>query len=103
MSRFDAVYHEIVDGVRLVCSYEMRMDGIRLSVSLTSIELAATPAGTLLTLTEHGVYLDGIEDPALREDGTRQQYPAGPGLLPRHPAASENQLPDLMLTQYSYS
>lgn len=72
VSRFDAVYHEIVEDVRIVYTYDMRVDGVHLSVSLASIELTPTATGTLLTLTEQGVYFDAHEDPALRAEGTRQ-------------------------------
>ena len=71
VSRFDAVYHEIVEDQRIVYTYDMRVDGVHLSVSVSSIELTPTATGTLLTLTEQGVYFDGREDPALRAQGTR--------------------------------
>lgn len=70
-SRFDAVYHDIVEDQRIVYSYDMHVDGVHLSVSVASIELTPTSSGTLLTLTEQGVYFDGHEDPALRERGTK--------------------------------
>ena len=69
-SRFESRYLEIVDDLRLVYTYFMLVDGVRLSDSLASIELTPTQGGTLLTLTEQGVYYDGHEDPALREQGT---------------------------------
>ena len=72
VSRFDGRYHEIVDNLRIVYSYEMRVDGTRLSVSLTSIELAPTDAGTRLTLTEQGVYFDDLDNTAQRIAGTRE-------------------------------
>jgi uncharacterized protein YndB with AHSA1/START domain len=72
VSRFDATYHEIVENLRIVYSYEMRVDGARLSVSLTSIELKPTDAGTLLTLTEQGVYFDDLDNTEQRIAGTRE-------------------------------
>jgi uncharacterized protein YndB with AHSA1/START domain len=54
-SRFDAVYHDIVEDQRLVYSYDMHVNGVHLSVSVASIELTPTAGGTLLTLTEQGV------------------------------------------------
>jgi uncharacterized protein YndB with AHSA1/START domain len=53
-----------------VYTYEMYMGDARISVSVTSVELAAEGAGTRLTFTEHGVFLDGLDSPALREEGT---------------------------------
>ena len=41
-----------------------------LSSSLASIELKPDGAGTRLTLTEYGVYLDGFDGAAGREEGT---------------------------------
>src|SRR5690606_26936948 len=46
VSRFDAYYHEIIPDTRIVYSYEMRVDGARLSVSLTSIELKPGAGGS---------------------------------------------------------
>lgn len=70
VSRFDAYYHEVVDDLRLVYDYEMRVNGQRLSVSLASIELAPTAAGTRLTLTEQGVYFDDLDNTEQRKEGT---------------------------------
>lgn len=81
VSRFDARYHEIVEDLRIVYSYEMRVDGARLSVSITSIELAPTDAGTMLTLTEQGVYFDALENTAQREQGTRELLEALAGAV----------------------
>ena len=67
---FEAVYHDIVQDVRIVYSYVMRAGDVKLSASLTSIELEPTDTGTRLVMTEHGAYFDGHEEPKLREDGT---------------------------------
>jgi uncharacterized protein YndB with AHSA1/START domain len=67
---FDAVYQDIVAGERIVYTYDMHHGSARISVSLASVELAARGAGTHLTLTEHGVFLDGLDTPAAREHGT---------------------------------
>ena len=69
VSRFDARYFEIVPDTRIVYSYEMRINGDRLSVSLASIELAPEGSGTHLTLTEQGVYYTP-DDAGSREEGT---------------------------------
>ena len=70
-SIFDAVYHDIVENERIVFSYVMHFGADKLSASLQSIELTATPTGTRLVLTEHGAYLDGHDNPRGREEGTR--------------------------------
>ena len=47
------------------------LDGRLTSVSLTTIELRpADNGGTHLIFTEHGAFLDDLEDPAEREHGT---------------------------------
>lgn len=72
-SRMDAIYHDIVPDRRIVYSYRMTINGTPISVSMTSVELAAEGAGTRLTLTEHGIYLDGYEDKGSREHGVGWQ------------------------------
>jgi uncharacterized protein YndB with AHSA1/START domain len=67
---FDAVYQDIVPGQRIIHAYDMHREDVRISVSLATIELEAQGEGTRLTLTEHGVYLDGHDTPAQREHGT---------------------------------
>ena len=67
---FDAVYQDIVPGRRIIYSYDMHHDNARISVSLAVVEIEVDGAGTRLTLTEHGVYLDGHDTPAQREHGT---------------------------------
>jgi uncharacterized protein YndB with AHSA1/START domain len=68
---FDALYQDIVPNERIIYSYEMVIDNARLSVSLATIELKPTGGGTRLVLTEQGAFLDGLDDPAQREGGTK--------------------------------
>lgn len=72
-SRMDAVYHDIVPGKRIVYAYRMRIDGLPISVSLTSIELTPDGDGTRMTLVEHGIYLDGYDDAGSRLHGVTWQ------------------------------
>jgi uncharacterized protein YndB with AHSA1/START domain len=67
---FDALYQDIVDGQRIVYTYDMHRDEDRISVSVATVEIEAAGAATRLTLTEQGVFLDGLDDPAEREHGT---------------------------------
>lgn len=67
----DARFHEIVDGERIVYAYDLLLDETLISVSLATIELRADGDGTVMTFTEHGAFLDGHEQPATREHGTR--------------------------------
>lgn len=65
-----AVYHEIVPDRRIVYSYEMLRDEIRLSVSLATIEFRPETTGTRLLFTEQAAFLDGHDRPEAREQGT---------------------------------
>jgi uncharacterized protein YndB with AHSA1/START domain len=65
-------YHDIVAGQRIVFSYDMRHGGVRVSVALSTVELARDGSGTRLTFTEQGAYLDGGASPADIEHGTRE-------------------------------
>jgi uncharacterized protein YndB with AHSA1/START domain len=68
---FDGLYHDIVADERIVFSYDLSLGGSLVSVSLASVEFRpASGGGTQLTYTEHGAFLDGLDDPALREQGT---------------------------------
>ena len=69
--RYDAVYHDIVPDERIILGYDMRLDDRRISVSLATIEFKPAGRGTTLIYTEQGVFLDGYDDPAGREHGTR--------------------------------
>lgn len=66
---YAAAYHDVVDGERLVCSYDVSIDGRRHSVSLMTIELTASPDGTSLRLTEQGAFLDGLDSNDQRQYG----------------------------------
>jgi uncharacterized protein YndB with AHSA1/START domain len=68
--RYDAVYRDIVPEQRIVSTYEMYMGDARISVSLATVELAPDGAGTRLTYTEHGAFLDGHDSAAQRRRGT---------------------------------
>lgn len=69
---FDARYFDIVPNQRIVYAYDMYVGERKLSVSLTTIEIAAQGSGTRLTMTEQGAFLDGVEDGSQREAGTQQ-------------------------------
>ena len=73
--RYDGFFYDIVPDERIIYSYEMYADGARISVSVATIEFAATSGGTTLTWTEQGAYLsgaDGAEGPRLRAEGTAE-------------------------------
>jgi uncharacterized protein YndB with AHSA1/START domain len=64
----------IVENERLVISYELHLDETRISVSLGATEIKPDGAGSMLTYTEQGVYLDGYDDSGERERGTQELF-----------------------------
>jgi len=68
---YDSEYRDIVPGQRIVSTYEMAADGQRMSVSVATVEFHDQGASTRLILTEQGVFLDGHDTAAQREEGTR--------------------------------
>ncbi len=68
---YSAIYQDIVPEQRIVYTYEMYLDQDRISVSVATIELVPADQGTTLTVTEQGVFLDGLDTIAQREHGTR--------------------------------
>lgn len=78
---YDARYEDIVPSERIVYTYYMLRGDVRISVSATSIEFADEDGKTKLTLNEHGMYLDGQDQPALRFEGISAQLDSlGPWL-----------------------
>jgi uncharacterized protein YndB with AHSA1/START domain len=68
---FDAVYQDIVENERIIYAYDMHIGGRRISVSLATMELHPEGTGTRVKLTEQGAFLDGYDNAADREEGTR--------------------------------
>jgi len=73
---FDVCYQEIVPEQRIVYSYTLDSDDIRISVSITTIELIPTDGGTKLVFTEQGAFFDGHDTPEVREHGTNEMLDA---------------------------
>ena len=69
---FDALYQDIVPDERIVYTYDMHLGEPRISVSLSTVELIPEGSATRMVYTEQGVYLDGLDNPELREAGTRE-------------------------------
>ena len=67
---YDAQYYDIVPDQRIVYSYEMYSGDDRMSVSLATVEIVPDQDGTRLTYTEQAAFLDGIDKPEGREEGT---------------------------------
>jgi uncharacterized protein YndB with AHSA1/START domain len=69
---FEALIQDIVPSERIVTTYNMHMDEAQISVSLSTTELKPEGSGTRLVYTEQGAFLDGYDNPAEREHGTRE-------------------------------
>jgi uncharacterized protein YndB with AHSA1/START domain len=67
---FECVYHDIVSDRRIVYVYDMYANGVKISVSLSTVEFEPAGTGTKLTYTEQAVFLDGFDDGGGRERGT---------------------------------
>jgi uncharacterized protein YndB with AHSA1/START domain len=70
---YEARYAEIATNERILTTSTLHTADQLSTVSVTSVEFREEDAGTLLVLTEHGMYLPGQEQPAWREHGTAQQ------------------------------
>jgi uncharacterized protein YndB with AHSA1/START domain len=68
-SRLESTYTDIVDGQRMVFTYDMWVDDRHISTSLTTIAVEPDAGGTRLTYTEQGVHLDGLDSAEGREEG----------------------------------
>lgn len=73
---------------RIVYTYDMHLDETRISVSLATVEFEPAGAGTRLVFTEQGAFLDGLDTPAQREQGTGELLDALGGELRREPATA---------------
>ena len=70
---YEAIYQDIVENERFICSYDVSIDGQRHSVSLMTVELEEGPDGTNLRLTEQGAFLDGLDSNDQRRRGRPRQ------------------------------
>lgn len=71
---FDLIYQDIIPDQRIVYTYDMLINGSRISVSLGTLELRPEGKGTILVYTEQGAYLDGYDNPKQRELGTVELF-----------------------------
>jgi uncharacterized protein YndB with AHSA1/START domain len=68
---YNAIYQDIVPNERIVLTYDMHLDKARISVSLLTLEFILQGKNTKLLLTEQDAFLDGFDNVASREKGTR--------------------------------
>jgi uncharacterized protein YndB with AHSA1/START domain len=81
LSQFRATYTDIVPHERIVYTYDMWLDGVHASTSITTIVLEpygdTDDAGTRMTFTEQGVHLDGVHGPGPQAAAGREKGTAG--------------------------
>ncbi len=70
---YDAEYRDIVPDERIVTTYEMTLDGRRVSVSVATVTFAGIATGTHLTYVEQGAFLDGLDSAGSRGGGVTTQ------------------------------
>ena len=80
---FDATYLDLVPDERIIYAYEMTVDGQRISTSLACLVFHRVDGGTHLTVTEHGIFLDGLDRVEERKRGTHQLLDQLAGWLDR--------------------
>ncbi|GAB3805225.1 metalloregulator ArsR/SmtB family transcription factor [Micromonospora zhanjiangensis] len=68
---FESRYHDIVPAERIVYSSALLVEQSAVTISVTTVQFRPSGGGTTLVLTEQDTYLDGHEQPEMRESGTR--------------------------------
>jgi len=68
---YESEFRDIIPEQRIIYTYEMFADETRISVSVATVQFRSRDAATQLVLTEQGVFLDGHDTVAQREEGTR--------------------------------
>jgi uncharacterized protein YndB with AHSA1/START domain len=58
VSRFEATHTDIIEHVRIVNTYDMWLDGVHMSTSVTSFEFEPIDEGTRSKHVEHGIFFD---------------------------------------------
>ena len=71
-----ARYQNIVPDRRIIFTYDMQMDDAPISVSVATVELKPERGGPRLVYTEQGAFLDGLDTPEQREQGTAEMLDA---------------------------
>lgn len=67
---WESLYRDIVTDERIVYTSVLSEHDAVATISLTTVEFVPEGEGTRLVLVEAGAYLDGMEQPAWREQGT---------------------------------
>ena len=73
---YGALFHEIVPGERIVYTYDMDKDDVRISVSLSTVELHPDGEGTRMKYTEQVAFFEGADTLEQRRHGTLELFDA---------------------------
>jgi uncharacterized protein YndB with AHSA1/START domain len=68
----ETVFQNIVPNSRIVFTSTMNIQGNCVTVTLATVELLPTDAGTDLIFTHQGAFFEGSGGPAMREEGWRK-------------------------------
>ncbi len=68
---YESEFRDIIPEQRIVYTYEMFADEARISVSVATVLFSGDDTKTQLVVTEQGVFLDGLDTVAQREEGTQ--------------------------------
>jgi uncharacterized protein YndB with AHSA1/START domain len=77
----DVRYYDIVPDNRIVYTYDMIMNGARISVSMATVEFRPDGNGTKMVLNEAGAFLDGLDNIEERRRGTEEMIDGLKGVL----------------------
>ena len=86
---YDATFQDIVESERIICSYDVLIDGRRISVSLMCVEFEGVAGGTRLVITEQGAFLDGLDTNEQRIEGATDNLDRLGAFLERGAAPGE--------------
>jgi uncharacterized protein YndB with AHSA1/START domain len=64
---YEALHEDVVPNARMVTSYHMYSGGVRISVSLSTVQFVPAGTRTRLVFTEHLVCLNGYEDAGAKD------------------------------------
>jgi uncharacterized protein YndB with AHSA1/START domain len=65
--KYEARHEDVLPNERMITSYHMYRNDVRISVSLSTVQFVPAGSGTRLMFTEHLICLNGYEDPGAQD------------------------------------
>ena len=65
--KYEARHEDVVMNERIITSYHMYRNDVRISVSLSTVRFVPNGTGTRLVFTEHLVCMNGYDDPGAKD------------------------------------